>query len=133
MSTSAGPGRLRDDLRATRVGRLTATIAGSVCAATALLVLFAAEGASWASVGLWACFVVAVVTWTVASFEMVRHQRRTDLSQEDRDAWQRRMWPVGARGIAFLGGILVPWFYLLGGPAQRRLARYERRPSRHRS
>ena len=31
---------------------------------------------------------------------------------------------------AFFAGVLIPWFYLLGSPAQRHLATYERRTAR---
>ena len=109
---------------------MTAAVALVVVATAAILVLAAMEGWRWASAGLGACGLVLVATWSIAYFEMAGHQRRAGSSEADREAWQRRMWPVRARGLAFVAGVLVPWFYLLGSPAQRHLATYERRTSR---
>jgi hypothetical protein len=119
-----------DDARALRAGRATATIALLTVGSATLLVLLAAEGRTWAMKGLWFCLLAGLVVWSTAYFEMARHQSRSGLTEADREAWQQRLWPLRARGLAFLGGLFVPWFYLLGSPAQRRLASYERRPAR---
>jgi hypothetical protein len=116
-----------DDERAANAGKVTAAIALSVLGAAALLLLAAAEGWRWAPAGLGVSGLVLLAVWSMAWFEMARHQRRTASPEADREAWQRRMWPTRARGLAFLAGALVPWFYLLGSPAQRRLASYARR------
>ena len=121
-----------DDARAIRAGRVTATLAFLTVVSTALLLLLAAEGRPWATKGLWFCLPASLVAWSTAYFEMARHQSRSGLAEADRDAWQQRLWPLRARGLAFLGGVFVPWVYLLGSPAQRRLASYERRPARRR-
>jgi hypothetical protein len=121
-----------DDARATRIGRATASLAVLVVGCAALLVLLAATGRKWATTGLWGCLLAGGVAWSIAYAEMIRHQRRTALPKADCDAWQERMFPVEARTLAFLGGIFVPWFYLLGSAAQRRLSVYERRPRRSR-
>ena len=119
-----------DDVRARRAGKLTAVVAALVVAVAALLALLAASGRAWAPTGLWGCLLAGVAAWSIAYVEMTRHQRRTSLSEADCEAWQQRMWPLRARGLAFLGGILVPWFYLLGSKAQRRVTTYQRRSPR---
>ena len=119
-----------DDARAIRYGRATATLAFLTVVSAALLILLEAAGRSRAAKGLWFCLLAWLVVWSTAYFEMARHQSRSGLAEADREAWQQRLWPVRARGLAFLGGVFVPWFYLLGSPAQRRLASYERRPAR---
>ena len=114
------------DARARRAGRLTAAAAAVVGGTAAFLVLLAPDGTSWATTALAVCVPIGVAIWLLAYVEMSRHQHRAGLPAADREAWQRRFWPARARGLAILAGAFVPWFYLLGTPAQRRLAQYER-------
>jgi hypothetical protein len=92
-------------------------------------------GWAWAA---WA-FGIPLASVLVAFVTMTAHQAGSSLTEGDLAAWERRgegRPPQGVRRLsagtspAFL--VLLPFVYLLAGPSQRRLARYERRRSRHR-
>jgi hypothetical protein len=71
----------------------------------------------------------------VAFVAMTAHQATSGLSDDDLAAWERRgehsrSDPTG-KGGPFL--VFLPFVYLLAGPEQRRLARYQRRTARRRA
>jgi hypothetical protein len=76
-----------------------------------------------------------LVSLLVAFVAMTAHQTGSGLGDDDLAAWERRGEgsgpdPTGKAG-PFL--VLLPFVYLLAGPDQRRLARYQRRTDRRRS
>jgi hypothetical protein len=129
-----------DDAWARRIGQLTlgAFVLGPV---SAFGWVFAgrsgAGGPGWAWVA-WA-FGIPLASVLVAFVAMAAHQAGSNLTEEDLAAWERRGEGRPPKGVRRLGGgtgpaflVLLPFVYLLAGPNQRRLGRYERRRSRRR-
>jgi len=128
-----------DDTTARRIGQLTlgAFILGPVFAFGWLFAGRSTEGWAWSA---WA-FGVPLASVLVAFAAMAAHQAGSNLSEEDLAAWERRGEGKPPRGVRRMSGgtspaflLFLPFIYLLAGPNQRRLGRYERRrpPRRHR-
>jgi hypothetical protein len=106
------------------------TVAAFVAGPLAALLLLG-RVRDWIAV---ACFFgVPLTSLGIAFVAMIAHQEATKLGDADVAAWQERADGGRGRLAAGLESALVPFIYLLSGPDQRRLARYQRRTNRRRS
>ena len=112
------------DRWATVIGRVCAVLCVASVAIAGILLLLMGEKVIAARTWPYLVLCIAAIGgWTAALLTMLWHQTRVGLPIEDSDDWNRR-----ADSSRF--GFLVPFWYLLGPPDQRRVTRYARRTKR---